>query len=63
MNKSKAVVSTILLVVVLLALTILSFTTKIKGTDISLYFIVFSAIGVSKACDMVAKFYRWLRKQ
>ena len=63
MSKKKAVVCTILYVIVITVVLTASFFIKNSATGTSLYQLIVSMIGNMWICNSVAKFYEWLRKQ
>lgn len=63
MNKKKAVVCTILYVIVITVILTASFFIKSTIIEISLYQLIVNVIGNMCIANSVPKFYEWLRKQ
>lgn len=63
MSKKKAVICTILYVIVITVVLTASFFIKSVVNGISLYQLIVGAIGNMWLGSSVAKFYDWLRKQ
>ena len=63
MSKKKAVVCTILYVIVIIVVSTASLFIKSPVNGISLYQLIVSMIGSMWLGNSVVKFYEWLRKQ